>query len=118
MLIYIRVQAQYGGDKNASGLEVVCPMPQEVQRVSCTYDQEPKPSGSQTWDWQEKARRLVWKFKRFQGGNTHVLKVHTNHSSSTPCHDRSQSDHLIWYVGSAVRARNEGAPNVVRLALH
>lgn len=75
MLIYIRVQAQYGSDKNASGLEVVCPMPQEVQRVSCSYEQEPKPSNSQSWDWQEKARKLVWKFKRFQGGSTHVLKV-------------------------------------------
>ena len=75
VLIFIRVQAQYGSDKNASGLELVCPMPQEVQRVSCSYDQEPKPAGSQSWDWQERARKLVWKFKRFQGGSTHVLKV-------------------------------------------
>ena len=75
VLIYIRVQAEFGGDKNASGLEVICPMPQEVQRVSCSYEQEPKPAGSQTWDWQEKARKLVWKFKRFQGGSHHVLKA-------------------------------------------
>ena len=34
-----------------------------------------KPSGSQSWDWQEKARRLVWKFKRVQGNTEHMLKV-------------------------------------------
>ena len=34
-----------------------------------------KPTASQSWDWQEKARRLVWKFKRVQGNSEHMLKV-------------------------------------------
>ena len=75
VLIFIRVQAEYGSDKTASGLELVCPMPQEVQRVSCSYEQEPKPANSMSWDWQEKSRRLVWKCKRFPGGSHRVLRV-------------------------------------------
>lgn len=75
VLITIRIHAEFDNDKNASGLELIIPMPQEVQRVSCSYEQEPKPSGSQSWDWQERAHRLIWKFKRVQGGSSHVLKV-------------------------------------------
>ena len=73
--MFIRVKAEFGADKAASGLEVVVPMPREVQRVSCSYDREPKPAGSQSWDWQERSRRLVWKFKRVPGGSDHTLQV-------------------------------------------
>ena len=50
-------------------------MPRIVQRVSCSYLTEPHPRGSQTWDWQEKQRRLVWKFKKAPGGTEHTLQV-------------------------------------------
>jgi hypothetical protein len=50
-------------------------MPAAVERVSCSYPAEPQPRGSQTWDWQEKQRRLVWKFKKVPGGTEHTLQV-------------------------------------------
>ena len=50
-------------------------MPAAVERVSCSYPAEPQPRGSQTWDWQEKQRRLVWKFKKVPGGSEHTLQV-------------------------------------------
>lgn len=74
-LIFIKVRADFASDKAASGLEMVIPFPKEVQRVSCDFDKEPKPAGTQSWDWQEKARRLVWKFKKVQGGSEHQLRV-------------------------------------------
>ena len=110
--MYIKVQAEFAGDKNASGLEVVCPMPQEVQRVTCDYEREPKPAGSQSWDWQEKAHRIVWKFKRVQGGSTHVLRVsalltpsraHCRAVSGRPCSNCAHSEELQtlgWIVSS------------------
>jgi hypothetical protein len=55
--------------------QVVVPMPAAVERVSCSYPAEPQPRGSQTWDWQEKQRRLVWKFKKVPGGSEHTLQV-------------------------------------------
>ncbi len=30
-------------------------MPPAVQRVSCSHQTEPKPAGSQAWDWQDGA---------------------------------------------------------------
>ena len=50
-------------------------MPAAVERVSCSHPAEPQPRGSQTWDWQEKQRRLVWKFKKVPGGSEHTLQV-------------------------------------------
>jgi hypothetical protein len=55
--------------------QVVVPMPAAVERVSCSYPAEPQPRGSQTWDWQEKQRRLVWKFKKVPGGSEHTIQV-------------------------------------------
>lgn len=69
------MRAEYESTKAASGLEVVLPMPRSVQRVSCMYDTEPKPAGSQAWDWQEKQRRLVWKFKKVPGATEYSLRV-------------------------------------------
>jgi hypothetical protein len=34
-----------------------------------------KALGPASWDWQERAHKLVWKFKRVQGGTDHTLKV-------------------------------------------
>jgi hypothetical protein len=82
-LIFIKMRADFASDKAASGLEMVIPFPKEVQRVSCDFDKEPKPAGTQTWDWQEKARRLVWKFKKVQGGSEHTLRVRI---PSLSCH--------------------------------
>ena len=31
--------------------------------------------GPASWDWQERAHKLVWKFKRVQGGTDITLKV-------------------------------------------
>ena len=31
--------------------------------------------GPASWDWQERAHKLVWKFKRVQGGTDLTLKV-------------------------------------------
>ena len=31
--------------------------------------------GPASWDWQERAHKLVWKFKRVQGGADITLKV-------------------------------------------
>ncbi|KAK9810642.1 hypothetical protein WJX73_006618 [Symbiochloris irregularis] len=74
-VLFIKLRAEFADSKAAAGLEVVCPLPHEVSRLSCEHHTEVKPSGSQSWDWQERARRLVWKFKRVQGGTEHVLKV-------------------------------------------
>lgn len=76
--MYIKLRADFAADKAASGLEMVIPFPKDVQRVSCELDKESKPAGLQTWDWQEKARRLVWKFKKVQGGSEHTLRVRTS----------------------------------------
>ena len=70
--------ADFGGDKAASGLEVAVPMPKEVSRVHCELPRDLKPPGSQSWDWQERGRRLLWKFRRVQGGSEHTLKVCTH----------------------------------------
>ncbi|BDA40565.1 AP-4 complex subunit mu-1 [Coccomyxa sp. Obi] len=75
-IITIRITPDFGGDKAASGLEVVVPMPREVARVHCELGRDAKSGAAgQTWDWQERARRLVWKFKRVQGGLEHTLRV-------------------------------------------
>ena len=74
-MLLIKVRAEYDASKAASGLEVVLPMPRSVLRVSCMYDSEPKPAGSQSWDWQEKQRRLVWKFKKVPGATEYTLRV-------------------------------------------
>ena len=39
-IIFIKVRAEFGHEKSAAGLEVVVPMPRQVQRVSCEYDKE------------------------------------------------------------------------------
>ncbi len=83
-LVYIKLRAEFATDKAANGLEMVIPFPKEVQRVSCDVDKEAKPAGMQTWDWQEKARRLVWKFKKVQGGSEHTLKVGSYAPARTP----------------------------------
>jgi hypothetical protein len=76
-VVLIKVRAEYDNAKAASGLEVVIPMPRAVQRVSCMFVTEPRPAGSQSWDWQEKQRRLVWKFKKVPGATEHTLRVRT-----------------------------------------
>ncbi|KAK9824001.1 hypothetical protein WJX72_006898 [[Myrmecia] bisecta] len=75
-VIFIKVRADFGSDKVASGLEVVIPMPKDVQRLSCEYENKDIKGGiTQSWDWQEKAHRLVWKFNKVPGGTEHTLKV-------------------------------------------
>ncbi len=75
-IINIRISPDFSGDKAASGLEVVVPMPREVARVHCELGRDAKAgAGGQSWDWQERARRLVWKFKRVPGGVEHTLRV-------------------------------------------
>ncbi len=74
-VVLIKVRAEYDNAKAASGLEVIIPMPRVVQRVSCMFATEPRPAGSQSWDWQEKQRRLVWKFKKVPGATEHTLRV-------------------------------------------
>jgi AP-4 complex subunit mu-1 len=74
-IIFVKVRAEYSPDKASSGLEVVVPMPREIQRVSCEYETEVRPPGNQTWDWQEKQHKLVWRHKKVQGGTEHILRV-------------------------------------------
>ena len=74
-VIFIKLRADFGSDKAAAGLEVVVPMPREVQRVSCEYEQDVQPIGNQTWDWQEKQHRLVWKHKKVKGSTEWTLRV-------------------------------------------
>lgn len=74
-MITIRISPDFSAEKAASGLEVVVPMPREVQRVHCDLVSDLKPAGAQSWDWQEKSRKLVWKFKRVQGGTDQILRV-------------------------------------------
>lgn len=80
-IITIRVVAEFGADKAASGLEVAVPMPSQVQRVHAELPRDLRPPGAQTWDWQERARRLVWKFRRVQGGSDSSLKVRVSRFS-------------------------------------
>ena len=74
-VVYIKVRAEYAADKAASGMDITVPMPAEVQRVSCDYGAPPKPASSQSWDWNERMHRLIWRFKRLPGGSEHTLKV-------------------------------------------
>ena len=74
-LVTVRLKADFPADKSASGLELSIPFPKEAARMTCEYEREPKPLGSQTWDWQERMHRLTWKLKRVQGGSDHSLKV-------------------------------------------
>ena len=39
-IIFIKVRAEFAHEKSAAGLEVVVPMPRQVQRVTCEYDKE------------------------------------------------------------------------------
>ncbi|KAL3154481.1 hypothetical protein ABBQ32_013945 [Trebouxia sp. C0010 RCD-2024] len=74
-VIFIKLRADFGSDKAAAGLEVIVPMPKEVQRVSCEYEQDVQPIGNQTWDWQEKQHRLMWKHKKVKGSTEWTLRV-------------------------------------------
>lgn len=75
-IAHIKLRADFADGKAAAGVEVVVPIPKEVQRVGCDSDPgHAKPAGNQTWDWQEKAGRLVWRFKRLQSGADAVLRV-------------------------------------------
>ncbi len=74
-LVTIRLKADFLAEKAASGLELTIPFPKEAVRMSCEYEREPKPLGSQSWDWQERLHKLTWKLKRVQGGSDHTLKV-------------------------------------------
>ncbi len=94
-VIFIKVRADFGGDKAAAGLEVVVPMPREVQRVSCEYEQDVQPIGNQSWDWQEKQHRLVWKHKKVKGGTEWTLRV--CHESCMPCFTRSTLLHNVTF---------------------
>lgn len=78
-VIFIKIRADFAADKTAAGLEVVVPMPREVQRVSCEYEQDIQPIGNQTWDWQEKQHRLVWKHKKMKGNTEWTLRVSCLH---------------------------------------
>jgi len=84
-VVLIKVRAEYDNAKAASGLEVIIPMPRAVQRVSCMFATEPRPAGSQSWDWQEKQRRLVWKFKKVPGATEHTLRVRRTSRSLAVC---------------------------------
>lgn len=60
-------------------------MPREVSRVNCELGRYAPKSGAaagQSWDWQERARRLVWKFKRVEGGVEQNLRVRRSPTSS------------------------------------
>ncbi len=94
-VIFIKVRADFGGDKAAAGLEVVVPMPREVQRVSCEYEQDVQPIGNQSWDWQEKQHRLVWKHKKVKGGTEWTLRV--RHESCILCITRSTLLHNVTF---------------------
>lgn len=83
-IVFIKLRAEFAESKAASGLEVVVPMPPEVSRLACDHATDVKPAGSQSWDWQEKARRLVWKFKRVQGNTEHMLKVRVSLEDGVP----------------------------------
>ncbi len=94
-VIFIKVRADFGGDKAAAGLEVVVPMPREVQRVSCEYEQDVQPIGNQSWDWQEKQHRLVWKHKKVKGGTEWTLRV--CYESCMLCITRSTLLHNVTF---------------------
>ncbi|KAK9833100.1 hypothetical protein WJX74_007199 [Apatococcus lobatus] len=74
-LVTIRLKADFLAEKAASGLELSIAFPKEAARMTCEYERETKPSGSQSWDWQERLHRLTWKLKRVQGGSDHALKA-------------------------------------------
>ena len=74
-LVTVRLKADFLAEKAASGLELSVAFPKEAARMTCEYERESKPAGSQSWDWQERLHRLTWKLKRVQGGSDHALKV-------------------------------------------
>ena len=74
--MHIKLRADFADGKAAAGVEMVVPMPKDVQRVTCDPDPaHAKPAGNQAWDWQEKAGRLVWRFKKLPGGADATLKA-------------------------------------------
>ena len=42
-VVFIKLRAEFADNKAASGLEVVVPMPPEVQRLSCDHATEARP---------------------------------------------------------------------------
>ena len=64
--------------------------------------------GLATWDWQERAHKLVWKLKRVQGGADVTLKVKPSvvHLSAiwscAPTAGRLRSTHLTWIKARAL----------------
>ena len=75
-IVHIKLRADFADGKAAAGVEMVVPLPKDVQRVACDPDPaHAKPAGNQTWDWQEKAGRLVWRFKKLPGGADATLKA-------------------------------------------
>lgn len=75
VVLVIKLRCEYGSDKSASSLEVVVPLPPPVQRVSCSSGAGSKLPLGQSSDWQEKQRRLVWKFKKAAGSTDHTLQA-------------------------------------------
>ena len=91
----VRLKADFLAEKAASGLELSIAFPKEAARMTCEYEREPKPSGSQSWDWQERLHRLTWKLKRVQGGSDHALKVTATTKHANPWSSlKSCSAHL------------------------
>lgn len=97
-VIFIKLRADFGSDKAAAGLEVVVPMPREVQRVSCEYEQDVQPIGNQTWDWQEKQHRLVWKHKKVKGSTEWTLRVSPHCSHLPHCTASSAAEVLLSQI--------------------
>ena len=69
--VTLKVKSEIPKEHMANGLEVELPMPKSVERVNCEVGRKV----GQMWDWNDKTRKLLWRFKTMRGGEDGVLKV-------------------------------------------
>lgn len=67
--ITVKVRCELPKDRAANALEIEVPLPKSVERTNC------EGSRDQTWDWKEKTRTIVWRFKSMKGGDEAVLSI-------------------------------------------
>lgn len=58
-VLFIKLRAEFAESKAAAGLEVVCPLPHEVSRLSCEHHTEVSGAG------QGCARLQLWRTARY-----------------------------------------------------
>mmetsp|Transcript_36411 Transcript_36411/g.91475 ORF Transcript_36411/g.91475 Transcript_36411/m.91475 type:complete len:449 (+) Transcript_36411:652-1998(+) len=73
--VLIRLKAEFPADKKASTLQVKIPMPQYASKVHFDLDASTKGCKSQTAEFQEKDKAVLWDMKDLVGGTERMLQM-------------------------------------------